>query len=67
MAPFRGDDETLEREIATLESIARLRVRRVTHELNDLDRDLKSLKAELARRRARGRIPSATETAMART
>ena len=66
MASFRGDDETLEREISTLEAIARLRLRRMTHELNDLDRDLKSLKAELARRRARSRTPAAPETAMAR-
>ncbi len=52
MAPFRGNDEQLDREIATLEEIARLRVRRVGRELRDLDRDLRDLKRERARRRA---------------
>ncbi len=52
MAPFRGNDEQLDREIATLEGIARLRVRRVGRELRDLDQDLRDLKRERARRRA---------------
>ncbi len=53
MAAFRGDDATLDKEIATLEAIARVRLRRATRELNDLDRELKVLKAEQARRRGR--------------
>ena len=52
MAPFRGSDERLDREIATLESIARLRVRRAACELKDVDRDLTELRRERARRRA---------------
>jgi hypothetical protein len=49
---FRGSDATLEREIATLEAIARLRLRRHARELRDLDRDLAELRRERARRRA---------------
>lgn len=53
MGAFRGDDETLEKEIVALEGIVRVRLKRVSAEMNDLDRDLKALKAERARRRAR--------------
>lgn len=59
---FRGSDEILEREIRTLESIARLRVRRVAGEMRALERDLVELRRERARRRASGRI-AAPETA----
>jgi septal ring factor EnvC (AmiA/AmiB activator) len=52
MTGFRGSDERLDREIATLEKIARLRVRRAAAELHELDRDLRELKRERARRRA---------------
>jgi len=52
MTGFRGTDDSLEREIATLEGIARLRLRRATREINDLDRELRELKSERARRRA---------------
>jgi uncharacterized membrane protein YccC len=52
MAPFRGSDERLDREIETLEAIARLRVRRVAQELRDIDKDLSELHRERARRRA---------------
>ncbi|HYK92617.1 MAG TPA: hypothetical protein VEY07_01060 [Thermoplasmata archaeon] len=61
MGSFRGDDDTLDREIATLEAIARVRLRRATRELNDLDRDLRALKAERARRRARALVPGTTD------
>ena len=50
--PFRGSDETLDREIETLEGIARRRVRRYARDLRDLDRDLTDLKRERAKRRA---------------
>jgi hypothetical protein len=56
---FRGSDETLEREIETLEAIARLRVRRYARELRELEHDLRELKAEKARRKARAEIPEA--------
>jgi hypothetical protein len=52
MTGFRGSDETLEHEIEAIERIARLRLRRATHEMRDLDRDLRELKRERARRRA---------------
>ncbi len=52
MAGFRGTDEQLDREIAAIEGIARVRVRRVAAELHELDRDLRELKRERARRRA---------------
>jgi hypothetical protein len=58
MAGFRGSDESLDREIAAIERIARLRVRRVASELNELDRDLHELKRERARRRATSMIPA---------
>jgi hypothetical protein len=52
MTPFRGSDETLEREIQALEGIARVRVRRVASELREIDKDLAELRKERARRRA---------------
>lgn len=66
MAPFRGSDERLDREIETLESIARVRVKRVAGELRDIDRDLQELRRERARRRASAAVPAAdTERAAA--
>lgn len=59
MSRFRGSDEQLDREIATLERIARLRVRRAAVELRELDRDLRELRRERSRRRAAARIPGA--------
>jgi hypothetical protein len=50
MSGFRGSDESLDREIAAIERMARLRVRRVASELNELERDLRALKRERARR-----------------
>ncbi|MGA8543108.1 MAG: hypothetical protein WB947_06195 [Thermoplasmata archaeon] len=52
MSAFRGSDEALDREIATLERIARLRVRRAAVELRGLERDLRELRRERARRQA---------------
>ena len=60
MGGFRGSDETLDQEIATLEAIARLRVRRYARELKELERDLHELKVERVRRRARAEIPGTT-------
>ena len=58
MSPFRGDDETLDREISTLEGMAKRRLKRYTDDLRDLDRDLSDLRKERARRRAQSAIPS---------
>ncbi|HTT72955.1 MAG TPA: hypothetical protein VMG99_02220 [Thermoplasmata archaeon] len=52
MSGFRGSDDLLDREIAAIERIARVRVRRVAAELKEFDRDLRELKRERARRRA---------------
>ncbi|MCI4372579.1 MAG: hypothetical protein L3K02_02910 [Thermoplasmata archaeon] len=60
MTGFRGSDESLDREIAAIEGIARVRVRRVAADLKDLDRDLRELKRERARRRASSMIASET-------
>ena len=57
MASFRGSDDSLDAEIATLEGIARLRVRRYARDLDDLNRDLRELKAERGRRKARAAVP----------
>jgi hypothetical protein len=51
MGTFRGSDEQVDREIETLERIAKLRLRRYAGELRDLDRDLSELRKERARRR----------------
>jgi septal ring factor EnvC (AmiA/AmiB activator) len=55
---FRGSDETLDREIDTLEGIARVRLKRHAREMRELDRDLRELKRERARRRAGASVPS---------
>jgi hypothetical protein len=52
MTSFRGSDDRLDREIETLEDIARVRIRRVARELRDIDRELSELRRERARRRA---------------
>jgi hypothetical protein len=61
MPPFRASDEQVDREIETLERMARLRLRRYATEFRDLDRDLSELRRERARRRASSEIPSSTE------
>ena len=62
MAGFRGTDEQLDREIATVERIARIRVRRAADEVRDLEHDLRELRRERARRRARAAIPGTEES-----
>ncbi len=62
MTGFRGTDEQLDREIAAIEGMARVRVRRVATELRELDRDLRELKRERARRRAESATPVGAET-----
>ena len=59
MTGFRGTDQTLDREIAEVERIARLRVRRYAAEMRELERDLSELKRVRARRRAAAAVPSA--------
>ena len=64
MTPFRGSDERLDREIETLEAIARVRVRRVAQELREIDKELADLRGERARRRVVSVAP-VTETSRA--
>jgi hypothetical protein len=63
MAGFRGDDEALDNEIETLERVARLRLRRHSRDLRDLDRDLRDLKRERVRRRAASELPESVPEA----
>lgn len=51
MTGFRGSDEQLDREIAAIEGMARVRVRRVAAELRELERDVRELKRERVRRK----------------
>ncbi|MCI4322581.1 MAG: hypothetical protein L3K03_00915 [Thermoplasmata archaeon] len=52
MSEFRGSDEVLDREIDTLETIARHRLRRAAKELRELDREIAALRRERRRRRS---------------
>jgi hypothetical protein len=52
MSAFRGTDEQLDREIAVIERIARARLVRASAAMRELDRDLRELRRERARRRA---------------
>ncbi len=58
MSRFRGSDEALDREIAAIEGIARVRVRRTAAELRELSRGLAELRRERARRRANAEAPA---------
>ncbi len=60
MTPYRATDEQLDREIAALERIARVRLRRAAAELNDIDKDLRELRKERIRRRAE--VPPVAES-----
>ncbi len=64
MTGFRGSDASLDREIATLERMARIRVRRVASELSEIDRDLRELRRERARRKAEATEPVRSEAAV---
>ena len=50
MTRFRASDEQLDREIAALERIALVRLGRATRELREIEKDLRELKKEKARR-----------------
>jgi hypothetical protein len=64
MTRYRATDEQLDREIAALERIARIRLRRTIADFNDIDKDLRELRKERARRKAE--VP-ATVDAVAQT
>jgi hypothetical protein len=52
MSGFRGSDGALDREIAALERVARVRVRRAATELREIERSLRELRRERTRRQA---------------
>ena len=58
MSGFRGSDEQVDREIAALERTVHLRVRRAASELRELERDLRELRKERARRKAAASLPA---------
>ncbi|MFY9717173.1 MAG: hypothetical protein WAK40_04490 [Thermoplasmata archaeon] len=58
MGRFRGSDETLDREIAQVERIARLRLARAAVEMRALERDLRELRRERTRRRGESAEPA---------
>jgi hypothetical protein len=64
MTGFRGSDDSLDREIAAIERIARTRVRRTASDLQELERDLRELKRERARRRGVGIEATTTESSV---
>ncbi len=57
MSRFRGSDDALDREIAAVETIARVRLKRASAEMQELARDLRELQRERARRRAAAGVP----------
>ncbi|HKV89903.1 MAG TPA: hypothetical protein VJQ43_01760 [Thermoplasmata archaeon] len=61
MGGYRGTDEAVEREIATLETIVQIRLRRYAAEMKQLDRELSELRRERARRRAIASVPSTAD------
>ena len=63
MGRFRGSDAQLDREIGQVERIARLRLARAAAEMRELDRDLRELRRERARRRAESAVPLDASTA----
>jgi len=63
MSGFRGSDEALDREISALEQIARTRVRRAAADLRELERGLRELRRERARRLAIADVSASGEVA----
>jgi hypothetical protein len=61
MSRFRGSDEALEREIAALRGMTRVRLDRANADLRELATALDELRRELRRRRALA--PGATDAA----
>jgi len=51
MSPYRGSDEELEREISAVQGMVRVRLRRTTADLRELETALRELRRELKRRR----------------
>ena len=52
MSGFRGSDESLDREIDTVERLVRVRLRRANDDLKELEAALRELRRERRRRQA---------------
>ncbi|MCI4349012.1 MAG: hypothetical protein L3J93_02175 [Thermoplasmata archaeon] len=63
MGGFRGSDDVLDKEIAALERIGRLRLRRYTQDLGEVGRELAALKRERARRHASSEVSATAAVA----
>ena len=63
MTDFRGSDEALEREIAAVEGLVRVRLRRANDSLRELEVALDELRRERRRRQLLASVPSRTEVA----
>lgn len=56
MPRWRGSSEQLDRELATLEIVLALRLRRYARDVAELEREMRSLRRERARRRAKADV-----------
>ncbi len=60
MGRWRGSSEQLERELTTLEAVLATRLRRYARDVAELEREMRDLRRERTRRRARAEVPSWT-------
>ena len=61
MSAFRGSDDDLEREIATVERLVRVRLNRANRDLRELDGALAELRRERRRRRLEASVATLSE------
>ena len=61
MSAFRGSDDDLEREIATVERLVRVRLNRANRDLRELDGALAELRRERRRRRLEASVAPLSE------
>jgi hypothetical protein len=63
MVRFRGSDEEIEREIAAVQGLVRVRLRRANEDLRELETALAELRRELKRRRTPVALTDGAQTA----
>ena len=61
MSAFRGSDDDLEREIATVERLVRVRLNRANRDLRELEVALDELRRERRRRRLEASVATLSE------
>jgi len=61
VSAFRGSDDDLEREIATVERLVRVRLNRANRDLRELDVALDELRRERRRRRLEASVATLSE------